>query len=128
MVDDPFVTGPDLDGFQPARAVNRRAKDEIPIHVGAAGGKRVLLFRFDDFVWLPELPAGDESRGGREVAWSTLDSALLNPFVNEGDLFVGQAEFVGKFRGLRLRQPWRHEARCSYGSDLPGAGLRACVS
>src|SRR5690242_18074649 len=126
MVNDPFVTGPDFDGFQPARAVNRRAKNEIPVDIRASGGKRVLFFRFDNFVRLAQLPTGDKSWGGREVGCGALDSALLNPFVNEGDLFVGQAEFVGKFRGLRLWQPWRHEARRRYRSDLAGARLGVC--
>ena len=101
MVNDELVAGPDLDGFQPARAIHGRAKDEIPIHVGAVGWKRVRFLGFDDFVRLPELPAGDESRGGREVARGALDSALLDPSLKEGDLFVGKTQFIGEFRWLR---------------------------
>src|SRR5437762_12350823 len=128
MVNDELVAGPDLDGFQPARAIHGRAKDEIPIHVGAVGWKRVRFLGFDDFVRLPELPAGDESRGGREVAWSPLESALLDPSLKEGDLFAGKAELVGKFCWLRLRQPRRHEPRRGHRSNLPGARFCFAVS
>ena len=123
-----LVSRPDLDGLQPARAVDGCSKDEIPIHVGAAGGKRVRLFRFDDFVRLAELPARNKFRGRRQIFRSALRSALFDPPLNEGNLFVGETEFVGKFRRLRLRQPRRHEPRRCHRSDLPGVCFRVAVS
>src|SRR5207249_6574294 len=91
-----LVSRPDLDGLQPARASDGCSKDEIPIHVGAARGKRVRFFRFDDFIRTTELQAGDKLRGGGKIGGNALDRPLLGPLLNEGDLLIGQAEFVGK--------------------------------
>ena len=83
-----FVAGPDLDGFQPARAVNRSPKNEIPVHIGASGGKRVRFLRFDNFVRLAQLPTGDKSWGRQKVGGSALDRPLLDPLLNDGYLSV----------------------------------------
>jgi hypothetical protein len=48
--------------------------------------------------------------------------------LKEGNLLVGQVEFVGKSQLLWLRQPRGHEAFRSYRGDLAGPGLCVRVS
>jgi hypothetical protein len=43
--------------------------------------------------------------------------------LKEGDLFSGEAKFVGKFQFIRLGQPWRHETPLRDRGDLPGMGF-----
>ena len=121
-----FVAGSNLDGFQPTRSINGRSKDEIPIGVGATRGKDEWFFRFYNFSRTAELPAGDKLWRARQVGGSALDSSLLDPPLNKGNLLVGQAEFVDKSQLLRLREPRGHEAFGSYDGDLPRA--RLCIS
>lgn len=65
-------------------------------------------------------------RGASEIASRAFDGPLLDPFLNERDLFVRQAKLIGKPQLLRLGKPGRHEARCCESRDLAGAPF--CVS
>src|SRR5437879_1037982 len=96
VMNNAFVAGSNLAGFQPTRPINWRSKDEIPIAVGAARGKSVRFFRLNNFIRTSKLPAWDKLWRPRQIAGSAFDRPLLNPLLNEGNLLVGQAKFVGK--------------------------------
>ncbi len=125
MVDDAFITRANLDSFQPACAIERSAKDEIPIHVRAACREHEGFVRLDDLVWLSKLPARDESWCRWEIGGIAFIVSLLDPFLKEGDLLGGEAKFAGKFQFTRLGQPRRHEMSLRNRGDLPGMGF--CV-
>src|SRR5437763_1898752 len=56
------------------------------------------------------------------------DGPLLGPLLNEGNLLIGQAEFVGKSQLLRLRQPRGHEALRHDRRNLAGVSLGISIS
>ena len=120
VMNEALVAGANLDGFQPARAIDRRAKDEIPVGVGAAGGQREGFLRFDDHVGLAELPALDELRLGGKIGGIAFGRALIDPGLNAGDLFDGEAEIVGKVQIAGFGKPRRHDAGLRDGGDLVG--------
>src|ERR1700739_798189 len=126
-MNDPLVAGAYLDGFQPADAIDRGSKDEVPIHVGAGGWQRVRLFGFDNFVRLAELPSWDKLRCGRQIMRGTFNCSLVNPFLNEGYLVVQQTKLIGEFQLLRFRQPRRHVTPGRYVSNLTGPRLRVRI-
>jgi hypothetical protein len=54
--------------------------------------------------------------------------ALLHPLLNRIDLLRGEAAFVGKFEGLRLGQPGRHDAVCCDFDNLVSVPLHIGIA
>src|ERR1700737_4049522 len=62
VMNQALVAGPDLDGLQPASAVDRSAKDKVPESIRAVRGQQERFLGFDDYIRVAELPAFDELR------------------------------------------------------------------
>jgi hypothetical protein len=84
-----FVAGPDLDGADPSGGLQVRRENEIPVDVGAGGGKGVRSLRLEDQVRRAKLPAVDELRRVRRIG--PFGSARRGPIGECVDLFVGKA-------------------------------------
>ena len=64
--------------------------------VTAAGWQQVRLFGSEHEVGLAELPSGSELRCHRKVARLAFFRALLDPLLNDGDLFGREAALIGE--------------------------------
>src|SRR5262249_11318069 len=114
------VVGPE---FHPAHVPCRRqrnGKHEVPKDIGAARGECVWSGQGDDQVGLAKLPAVRPVRLLRTVGGSAFDGALINPLMNQVDLFIGQSTLTEKVAKTVFRQPGGHGPFCHGYGDLLG--------
>ena len=122
-----FVARPYFDGFEPAGSIHWSAKNKIPILVSAAGGELIRLFRLDNQIRRPHLPAFCKFRSGREIGRRAFDGTLFHPMSDGSDLCVGESKLIRKFKFAGIGQPRRHESALRNGDDLPGMRFRIFI-
>ncbi len=121
-----FIAWPYFDGFEPARFIYRSAENKIPVLVSAAGGELIRLFRLDDELRRPYLPAFLQiSEWAADSEERSFDDALFHPMSDHGDLSVGESKLIRKFKFAGFRQPRWHEPALGNGGDLPR--VRFCI-
>ncbi len=101
--------------------------NKIPILVSAAGGKLIRLFRLDNQIRRPHLPAFCKFRGGRQIGRRAFDGTLFHPMSDRSDLCVGESKLIRKFKFAGIGQPRRHESALRNGDDLPGINIRILI-
>src|SRR6516165_4606403 len=108
VMHDAFFPGANFDGANPARGLEIGGENEVPVAVGAAGGKLVGLARTKDDVGLAELPSGSELGGRGEVAGVSFGQAFVGPGLKKSDLLVRETKFAGEFQVGGSGKPRRH--------------------
>src|SRR5581483_4530652 len=114
-----LVARTNLNGFYPARLVNRNGKNKVPVRVGSAGRKSQWLSCRQDQVRLTQPPSFNKFRARRQVFGISFDRSLLDPVGDALDLSICQPTLIGELQLLWLGQPGRHAARPRHLGDLP---------
>src|SRR5579884_2466252 len=86
------------------------AEDEVSIDIRTVWSKRVRFGDAQDEIRLAELPSFRELRDLRQIPRAALRLTLIDPVLDQANLFVGKPAFAGEFAESRLRHPRWHVA------------------
>ncbi len=98
-----------LPGLDIPRHVAGDRQHEVSVHV-VAGRAKLEQFGLKHEIGLAELPAAVRFGSGGSKFAITFDRTVVDPFLDQRDLLVGEPALVGKLTIARLRFPGRHLA------------------
>src|SRR5262249_25132079 len=105
-----LVAGMDFDGLYEARGIYRRAENEIPIDVAAAGGNGERCLRLQNQIGSTKLPAGTVAWIRRSFCRIALRHAGVHPLREEAYFLFGKVHIFCKLQAVSRGEPGRHQA------------------